>query len=404
MKRINKLLIILLILLPLNIKAEESITLKLNCPKYAEINQTISCSLETEQSTNFKGLKLNYALPDNLNYNDITINNNWNTYYKTDKGFVITKKNNTTNSNLATISFKINENAEINKDYNIILTNVEISDNNHKIITHPNIISTIKVLSNDSTLSNLTLSNGTLSPTFSKTILNYTSVIESDNTTITATPTNIYSTITGNIGYNKLNYGSNILTITVTSPLNTKTTYTIIAIVPKSATTTDTTNTTTNNSKNTPNTNQDQNTNNQTTTLSSDASLKELIVENYSIEFDKNTYLYELTVPNNITQLNIKATPNNTKASINIENKKLEIGKNYITITITAEDKTTCKYTIIVTREKKEQQKNNINRETSSTTESKNIINDNYLAITISIIIIIVIIITIITKKNNKKQ
>ncbi len=98
---------------------------------------------------------------------------------------------------------------------------------------------------------------------------------------------------------------------------------------------------------------------NNTTTIkpkkSSDTTLSELTVEEGTIspEFDNDVKEYTLTVPNEITKINVKATPTDNKATVKVEgNEDLKEGENPVTITVTAEDGTTDKYTINVTRER----------------------------------------------------
>lgn len=107
-------------------------------------------------------------------------------------------------------------------------------------------------------------------------------------------------------------------------------------------------------------------TNNTTTTKpaekeekkSTDSSLSALTVEEGTItpEFNKDVKEYAITVPNEITKINITATPTDSKATVSItEYEELQEGENTITISVTAEDGTTkSDYIIKVTRQRKE--------------------------------------------------
>lgn len=108
-------------------------------------------------------------------------------------------------------------------------------------------------------------------------------------------------------------------------------------------------------------------TNNTTTTKpaenkeekkSTDSSLSALAVEEGTInpEFNKDVKEYAITVPNEITKINITATPTDSKATVSItEYEELQEGENAITISVTAEDGTTkTDYIIKVTRQRKE--------------------------------------------------
>lgn len=108
-------------------------------------------------------------------------------------------------------------------------------------------------------------------------------------------------------------------------------------------------------------------TNNTTTTKpaenkeekkSTDSSLSALTIEEGTItpEFNKDVKEYAITVPNEITKINITATPTDSKATVSItEYEELQEGENTITISVTAEDGTTkSDYIIKATRQRKE--------------------------------------------------
>lgn len=87
---------------------------------------------------------------------------------------------------------------------------------------------------------------------------------------------------------------------------------------------------------------------------SNDSSLKALVVEGYELypEFNTNTHEYNIRVTNDITNLTITPTVNHEKASYKVQGatEELEVGKNVITVVVTAEDGTTTNYVINVTR------------------------------------------------------
>ncbi len=89
---------------------------------------------------------------------------------------------------------------------------------------------------------------------------------------------------------------------------------------------------------------------------SNDSTLKELTIEGYELypTFDANTREYSLRVTNDITKVTVTPTVNNSKASYKIEGatEELVIGKNVITVVVTAEDGTTSNYVINVTRDR----------------------------------------------------
>lgn len=91
---------------------------------------------------------------------------------------------------------------------------------------------------------------------------------------------------------------------------------------------------------------------------STDSTLSSLSIAEGAItpEFNKDVKEYAITVPNEVTKLNITATPTDSKASVSVtEYEELKEGENTITISVTAEDGTKkTDYVIKATRQKKE--------------------------------------------------
>lgn len=88
-------------------------------------------------------------------------------------------------------------------------------------------------------------------------------------------------------------------------------------------------------------------------TKSSNAKLANLgIRPNDFSGFKANTKRYEVTVPNDVSQVEVYATAQDAKATISgIGNKKLSEGSNNLSVIVTSEDGTKETYTIIVTRQ-----------------------------------------------------
>lgn len=91
---------------------------------------------------------------------------------------------------------------------------------------------------------------------------------------------------------------------------------------------------------------------------STDSTLSSLSIAEGAItpEFNKDVKEYAITVPNEVTKLNITATPTDPKATVSVtEYEELKEGENTITISVTAEDGTTkTDYVIKATRQRKE--------------------------------------------------
>ena len=76
-----------------------------------------------------------------------------------------------------------------------------------------------------------------------------------------------------------------------------------------------------------------------------------MTIDGYNIDFDSDTYFYNIDVSSNVDKLVINAFSNNDKAKIIINgNENLKIGKNEIKVTVEAEDGSKIIYTIYVTK------------------------------------------------------
>lgn len=90
------------------------------------------------------------------------------------------------------------------------------------------------------------------------------------------------------------------------------------------------------------------------TAKSSDASLASLGVSGYNISpaFNPSTTSYKVTVPNNVTKVDVIAKQNDPKATVSTSgNNNFSVGKNNIFVEVQAEDGSKKIYTIEVTRE-----------------------------------------------------
>lgn len=100
---------------------------------------------------------------------------------------------------------------------------------------------------------------------------------------------------------------------------------------------------------------------------STNKALKDLVIENYALtpEFNAETTKYSITVEKDIEKLNITATPEDEKATVNIiGNEDLKVGNNIVKVTVTAQDGTIRTYTISVTKTNKESETENLKLKT----------------------------------------
>ena len=205
----------------------------------------------------------------------------------------------------------------------------------------PNITITIPPASTNATLSNLTLSSGTLSPSFSSGTENYTATVDNSVATgyvVTPTKTESGATTVQYLGATgtttftgALNIGANVIRTVVTAPDNVTTkTYTVTVTRPGSS----------------------------VATLSALA----LSAGALSPTFASGTTSYALSVANTVSSTTVTPTRTQANATITVNGNSvnsgsasgaiaLNVGSNPINVVVTAQDGTTTgTYTVTVTR------------------------------------------------------
>ena len=282
----------------------------LECPTVASLNEKISCKVKSDK---YIGLKANYEISDELKYNSLKLGASWKKYYVSDKGFSVGNIKNSDMLDL-TLNFDVTNLAKVNSEYQVKMTNIEATDKNYKYVKLNDLSSKIKIVSNVNTLKKLEVEGENLRPKFDSNVTSYKINTDKDFITISASPTDSESKVTGDVGKKKLYYGTNIFVINVTSVKGEIRKYYIYA---------------TRNTKKL-----DKN---------SDITLKELSLSCGNIDVDYK-----------IDTVKVKAIPNSNKAIIKIDKPdKLEVGENFITITVTAEDGTVGKYVIVINKGEK---------------------------------------------------
>lgn len=289
------------------------------------------------------------------------------------------------------------------------------------------------VMNKEASLTNLTLSNAELSPSFSSNVYNYTATINSSSTTITATKKDSYSKVSG-AGKKTLSYGENVFKVVVTSEDGTQTkTYKITITRPDNREIINTlSGIKTSNGVLSPSFSKnvysykislDPNVSSITITPTKEGTkstfvsgysggtfklnygdnkvlikvksesgkintytivinrrdnrntnnyLKTLKIENANIEFDKNTLNYSVIVKNNINKINIMATTEHSTATVSgIGEKALKEGSNKFEVKVKAENETIRTYTINIKRLTKDE-------DVSSNTNLKELQINNY--------------------------
>ena len=172
----------------------------------------------------------------------------------------------------------------------------------------------------DVELSNITLTNGELSPAFNPSTTTYNATINSDKTNISATAPN--GTKISGTGEQTLNEGeTKSVKITATSANGSKKTYTINLTRPQAD-------------------------------KSDNHFLKSITFNGEVINIEQDKSTYSLIVKNEVKTVDLKYELEDTKSSATVKGpEELEIGVNTFTITVTAEDGSTKEYKLLVTRQ-----------------------------------------------------
>jgi len=198
-------------------------------------------------------------------------------------------------------------------------------------------------LSTDATLSNLTLSSGTLSPAFASGTIAYTASVPNATASITVTPTTNDATATVTVNGSTVTSGSASGSIALAVGSNTITT--VVTAQDGTTTKTYTVNVT-------------------RTPLSTDATLSNLVLSSGTLSpaFSGATSSYTATVSTATTSIAVTPTTNDGTATLTVNGTSqssgtassaipLAIGNNTITVVVTAQDGTTTQtYTTTVTR------------------------------------------------------
>ena len=179
-------------------------------------------------------------------------------------------------------------------------------------------VTVTKPKSSDNTLSDLKVDGTTVSG-FSSSKTSYTLKDNSGTSiNISATVTDAKATVTGT-GSKKLKYGKNTFGVTVTAENGSKKTYNITV--------------------------------NKPDPRSKNNNLKSLSIDKGSITFDKNTTSYLIKVEHDVNEINITATPEDTKATVSGTGvKTLKDYVNEFKIVVKAENESTKTYIVKVAR------------------------------------------------------
>lgn len=173
----------------------------------------------------------------------------------------------------------------------------------------------------NSNLKGIVLSSGSLSPSFSENVYDYSVELDekTDKISISGIKSDSTQKITGEVTNKKIGYGKTKISLVVTSQTGKTSTYTI-----------------TFNKKD----NRDDN-----------SLLSSLSLSSGNIAFDQNTFEYEIKVLYDITKIEVLAVPVKETSTVKVTgNDNLKVGNNVIKIDVKSEKGTTKSYVINVNR------------------------------------------------------
>ncbi len=310
--------IILIITIFKNTYAINPNTITLDCDKDSiNSGDEFSCKIVGHFSNNVSGFSTSVSVSDDIEI--VNIVSEWDATIKSiesDNTIVLADDENTITGdvNIANINLKNKGNSK--DDSTIKLQKVSIAYEEggiSKDMDISDVVKNIHIKSSNSYLSFLSISGASID--FKSNITEYSiDSLDQSVITISATSSIASSTITGDLGEQKLEYGKNIFKVTVTSEDGNSTTYTINIYRP-----------------------------------SGNSSLDSLSVEGTNVEFNSEKLNYDLIINSNKTNITATASSSTSKVEGTGE-KKLAYGKNEFKIIVTAENGSERTYILNITR------------------------------------------------------
>lgn len=327
MNKISKILLFLLLLIPMKVNAISEI--KLECdPLNVKAGSKITCNVLGTSDYLVNGFSSNIVLSDNLSFNSFEKDNIWEGSSTENKIGLYTSENQKDEFKLGTLIVNVKDNIFDTKEY-ISLTNCIYSDSSYKKINLSNTSVNIRIVSSNNKLSSLEVTPGNID--FKPDTLDYSFSTDSNSVKINAISENDKATISGDTGTKDLKYGKNTFKINVTSESGDVRTYTL--------------NITRNDNR------------------SGEGRLSDLSIEGYKINFNENTYNYNITVNHNVESVKINAKLKDSKSSFvsgyGSRNVSLKEGNNKYEVRIKSENGSISTYTLNITKSENPENKNN---------------------------------------------
>lgn len=186
----------------------------LNCPKVASPGEVINCSIEEKD---YIGLSLKYQIESGLSYYKFQLDSNLKKYYAGPLGFNVGNVFDNKEDLKLNFQVKVGMDVSLGRNYFVKLVDIEGVTSDYNYVVLDDLTSDIKIVSDVNTLSSLEISSGKLSPSFNKNIMSYGATVDSDKVVIKAVASDGSAKVLGDIGEKELNYGVNSFIIRVIS-------------------------------------------------------------------------------------------------------------------------------------------------------------------------------------------
>lgn len=222
----------------------DELGISITCPEKVTIGGEVTCiiGLINPENDTILSINANYDLPEELTYKSYddsstcTGNNCFETLTKTENGFAVINTNGvTTSTAVGELTLNIDEEATSNTQYTITLTNIELCDGEYEMHSVEDIEVEVTTSSNNATLSNITISEATITQNFNPTLEKYTAIVADavDTVDLVLTKSDAGATISGITEDLDLHYGTNTFIISVTSEDESETINYTIEIIRK---------------------------------------------------------------------------------------------------------------------------------------------------------------------------
>jgi len=348
MKKSIKMLLLSLLFIPVGVNAA-TVSMSLSCPTTANASADVTCTIKaTPSSGDLRGVETKFNITG-ATYKEFVWASGWTKYSSSSAGFSLGRDEAVTSSTtVGTLKVKMPSSGSAV----VKLTGVAGSDSKYATLTGSDVSKTIRVKSSVNTLDSLSVTGATID--FDKNKTTYDVTVDASSTTISATKTDSYASVSGT-GSKTLKYGKNTFNVVVTAESGSKKTYTINVTRPDN-----------------------RSTNNN---------LSSLKLSKGNISFNKNTTTYNVEVAKDVTSIKIDATLEDVKASF-VKNYgprtiNLNYGKNTALIKVKAENGKEKTYTLNITR--KDDRSSNANLSSITLSSGTIDFNKNTLAYQIAV-------------------